>query len=308
VNRSEIDREQEVLADSRGRSELSLAEYWDIVWQGRMLVITISGLAAVVSVAIALLSTPVFRAEATLAPVISENSRTSLPASLAGQLSSLSAVPGLGAGGSDKIEIAKATLRSRAFTEKFIQEQNLLPILFEKQWDENTNDWKSGEEGATSSPTAWQSFRVFSGMLEIREDIQTGLLNLSISWKDPVQAAEWINSLVRSINNHMRNRDVEEAEKSVEYLTNQVSRTGVVQMQQVLYNLIEMQTRTIMLASVRNEYVFRTIDPAVVPETRIKPKRKQIVFVGLSIGLIVSLAVIFLQHIIISNRRKYSPI
>jgi len=58
-------------------------------------------------------------------------------------------------------------------------------------------------------------------------------------------------------------------------------------MQTVFSQLIEEQTKTMMLAEVRSEYVFTTLDPAVIPEDKSSPKRGAIVFVGLFVGLLV---------------------
>ena len=41
-----------------------------------------------------------------------------------------------------------------------------------------------------------------------------------------------------------------------------------------------------MLANVREEYAFKIIDPAVVPDMRSKPQRRKIVILGLLLGVV----------------------
>ena len=70
-----------------------------------------------------------------------------------------------------------------------------------------------------------------------------------------------------------------EAEKSIEYLKQQIANTSLADLQVMFFELIQSQTETVMLAEVRPEYVFKTIDPAVVPELKSKPRRA-IIYLG----------------------------
>ena len=64
-------------------------------------------------------------------------------------------------------------------------------------------------------------------------------------------------------------------------------------MQLIFYELIQKQTEKIMLAEIREEYVFKIIDPAIIPEKKAEPRRSVICITITSIGFI--LAVIFAQ-------------
>jgi uncharacterized protein involved in exopolysaccharide biosynthesis len=52
-----------------------------------------------------------------------------------------------------------------------------------------------------------------------------------------------------------------------------------------------------MLANARSEFAFASIDPAVAPEVRSKPKRKIIVLSGVALGLFVGFLVVFALNI-----------
>jgi uncharacterized protein involved in exopolysaccharide biosynthesis len=58
-------------------------------------------------------------------------------------------------------------------------------------------------------------------------------------------------------------------------------------LRRVIYNLIENETKTLMLANAREEYAFAVVDPAVPPELRISPRRRVMVLVGLMLGLVL---------------------
>jgi LPS O-antigen subunit length determinant protein (WzzB/FepE family) len=86
-------------------------------------------------------------------------------------------------------------------------------------------------------------------------------------------------------------QDVAEAEQSIAYLDEQIENTSLAEMRSVFFRLIEDQTRTIVLAKISNEYLFKTIDPAIVPEKKDSPKRSlMVIFATLFGGLLGMIA------------------
>jgi uncharacterized protein involved in exopolysaccharide biosynthesis len=61
----------------------------------------------------------------------------------------------------------------------------------------------------------------------------------------------------------------------------------VVEVQRSIYNLIESETKTLMLANVRTEFAFTVIDPAVPPERKYRPHRSLYVLFGLFLGFAI---------------------
>ena len=64
----------------------------------------------------------------------------------------------------------------------------------------------------------------------------------------------------------------------------------------MFFELIQSQTETVMLAEVRPEYVFKTIDPAVVPEEKSKPSRALICVLGTLLGGILGVVIVLIRH------------
>jgi LPS O-antigen subunit length determinant protein (WzzB/FepE family) len=71
----------------------------------------------------------------------------------------------------------------------------------------------------------------------------------------------------------------------------------------MLFSLIEEQTKTLMLANVRDEYVFSTVDPAVVPELKDKPKRSLIVAVAIVLGGMFGLFGVLIGSALVNSRK-----
>lgn len=68
-------------------------------------------------------------------------------------------------------------------------------------------------------------------------------------------------------------------------------------MRSTFYKIIEEQTKSLMLAEVQDEFVFNTIDPAIVPEIKFEPKRSIIVLLAVFIGLIFGVIIVLLRKV-----------
>ena len=252
-------------------------------------------LSMALSAAIAFNMTPIYRAEVLMALANEEQTKGGLSA-LAGQFGGLASLAGvdLGGGSGTKNE-AIATLKSRAFTEKFIKDENLLPVLFEEKWDNENHRWLESDQATV--PSMWSAYELFNGIRSIAEDTKTGLITLRIEWKDPVLAARWANLLVYRVNELLRAGAIDQAQRSIDYLKRELAKTSVVELQQGIYRLIEGQVNRIMLANVRDDYTFRLVDPAVVPMEKVWPKRKLIVVIGGISGFVLGLTLAFLSSL-----------
>jgi len=91
--------------------------------------------------------------------------------------------------------------------------------------------------------------------------------------------------LVSSINSHAKDRAILEARDSISFLEKELEQTSVLNSQTILYSMIEQQMQKIMLANIRDEFVFKIIDPAVNPRrAEVKPVL-MVVFIGMILGL-----------------------
>ena len=100
----------------------------------------------------------------------------------------------------------------------------------------------------------------------------------------PDVGALWTSLAIKDLNNAIRAQDIAEAESSIAYLRQQVEATPLAELRKVFFDLIQAQTETMMLAQVREEYVFKTLDPALAPERKSEPKRALICILGTMLG------------------------
>lgn len=240
--------------------------------------------------ALALLTTPVYRAETVLVHVERYDGSVAAGSAL-GALGGLGALVGLGERNGAEVE-AISLLKSRQFTQDFIRERNLMPRLFHRKWDARAGKWDSR---ISRPPTLWDGYKFFDRKVRrIEEDRRTGVVTLQIDWEDPEEAADWANDLVRRVNAQMKARALREAALAVAYLTSERQKTDIASVQQSIDKLIESNLKRQVLASVQDEYVFSVVDPAAPPDKKdkLKPHAGIYLLTGAFFGLLLSLLVI----------------
>ncbi|MCU8001474.1 Wzz/FepE/Etk N-terminal domain-containing protein [Shewanella sp. SM96] len=293
--------------------EIDLRELFAVIWQGKWLIIAITAVFAIGAVIFAIKQPNIYKSEALLAPASEEQGGgLSALASQFGGLASLAGV-NLGAkGGTDKTELAIEVLKSRQFTSDFIQRHNILADLMAvEKWDrdadkliydpklynEQTNTWvRESKAPFKPEPSMQEAYKVFSKMIAVNKAKETGMVTISVEYLSPAVAQQWVAWLIQDINKVMKDRDVAEANRSSEFLNKQIALTNVADIRTILYKLVEEQAKTIMFAEVRDEYVFKTIDPALVPEEKAKPKRALICVLGTMLGSMLGVMFVLIRH------------
>lgn len=291
--------------------QIELKDFITAVLQGKWLIVVIASFLTVAAVFYAISLPNIYRADVLVSPA-QEDSSLKMP----GQLGGLAALAGVnlgGSGGNDKITVAVELLKSRAFIGSYIQRNDILvSLMAAKNWDKsnqrliideslfdlNDNEWKENSiYRFGSKPTDFEAYEQFLKILSVSEDKTTGMYRISIEHMSPVLAKKWLELLIKDINRTMRDNALAEAELSITYLKKQIENTQLAEMQSMLYSLIEEQMKIILLANVRDEYVFKIIDPAVIPEEKAKPKRFLIVLSAFIFGLFVSMFIVFVRYV-----------
>ena len=263
--------------------EISLGELWAALKSKAGLICAVTLVFAVGSAVAAIRMPPVYRAEVVLA-VVDDGGSKGL-GGLASQLGGLAGLAGVSLGSSGSRTEVMGTLNSRQLVESYILTRNLMPVLYEMQWDAATSDWKAE---VAKAPTIWQATQMFSGIRKIAEDKKSNLITLSIEWGSPATAAQWANDLAKLANQTLRDRAIKRSQNNLLYLNAQLEKQSVVELRQAIYRLIETEVKNVMIAQGSEEYAFKVIDPAVIPERKSKPNRKLIVVLGTFLGLMLS--------------------
>ncbi|MGO2169064.1 Wzz/FepE/Etk N-terminal domain-containing protein, partial [Pseudoalteromonas sp.] len=299
--------------------EVSLYELFSVLMEAKWFIIGFTMCMAVFSVVYAIYQPNIYQSEALLTPA--EQQQSGGLGAIAGQFGGLASLAGVDFGSSaasNKTDLAIAILKSRRFTAEFIQNHNILPdLMAAKSWDPIKNSIVYDESIYDQSKDEWvrevkppfkpkpsmqEAYKEFSEIISASKDPEAGMIIISVDHISPTVAQQWVNWLINDINLTMKNRDVIEATKSIEFLTAQIEKTNVADIRAVLYNLIEEQAKTVMFANVRDEYVFKTIDPALVPEVKLKPKRALIVVISTFFAGVISVFFVLIRFYLSGKR------
>lgn len=291
-------------AGNIGRRLPNAVIYCRVMLRGwRLIAISIAS-SVIVGLAYALLATNIYSSSTLLVPAGNPDT-SSLSSNLLNRFGGLASLAGvqLGGGGQVNEQKALALLSSRGFISGFISYNNLLPILFGSRWDTASNQWKTKND----VPSLQDGFRLFSKrIMNVNQDPASGVVTLTISWKNPKYAADWANALVRRLNSQLRTRAVAETQRSVAYLRNELEKTSLVGVQQAIDTLIEQEIGRATVASVRKEYAFTVVDPAVPSDVDkpVRPRRVLTVLIALVAGLVIGVAAAYWRYVLGSVREQ----
>lgn len=292
--------------------EVSLHELFRVIWHAKVIIFTVAAIFGISAIFYAVNQPNIYKSEVLLVPT--ENEGAGGLAKLASQFGGLASLAGvnLGGGNTNKIQLAIEVLKSRQFTSEFIEKHNILPqLMAAKSWNMNDNEIVFDEDLYNNQNNKWvrevsapfepkpsmqEAYKEFKKILSVQVDEKSGAVTLAVQHVSPFIAQQWVKWLVEDINQTMKEREVTEAKRSTEFLYEQLKDTEVADIREVLFRLIEEQTKTIMFAKVREEYVFKTIDAAVVPEEKFRPKRAIIVILATMLGGMLSLMAVLIKY------------
>jgi len=257
------------VAGSSSTSDIRLVDILQTFREHSRAVLIVVAVALAIMSVVVFLDKPVYRAYVTLAPAppLVDPNRMSLTDDLLGL------GLGLGLGDMSPFDVfqartstneAFALLTSRAIGRRFIESENLMPLLFPDEWNPHAETWK--EPDPDRQPSIDDALELFERDIRfISKNSATGFMRINIEWSDPVLAANWANGLAELTDEAIRERDIKEAQDSVRYLRERAQSAPLESLRQLIYTLIESYAKTIMVARVKENYAFTIIDPAMVP-------------------------------------------
>lgn len=245
----------------------------------------------------------VYRADALLAPA---SEKAGGAAGLASQFGGIAAMAGIKIGGSgvDDAEFSIRVIQSRDFIARFIEKYDLKPLLFAvKHWDKYNNEIIFDEEIYNAKEKKWtrrvdpprnaepsmlEATTEFQNRLAVTKDKLTSIVTITFEHQSPEVAKVWLEKLISELNEERRLNDIEQAQRAINYINSQVNQTEIVEVKNVLYQLIEEQTKTLMLAKVKDNYAMVIVQAPVISEEKVKPARAVIVVATVVLGLMIS--------------------
>ena len=289
--------------------EIDFRELFNIFFNSKYIIISITGFFAICSVIYSLLLPNIYQSNALLAPAQPSESLSSQ----IGGYASLANVAGINIPGEsyDKSVEAIERIKSYDFFEKEILPSiKIENLLAEKSWDvpndliiyddnlfdSKKNAWvRDVEYPAKKIPSNQEAHSAFKKILFISQDKKTGFYKITLEHISPNIARDWTSLIVKKINETMRNIDREDASKSISFLNERLNQTFYSEIKIALSELIQDQTQKLMLAESNEFYVFKLLDSPIAPELKSKPSRSIICIFGTILGFLFSLFISFIN-------------
>ncbi len=305
--------ENKVLNDTQYDNEIDLRELLGILWAGRRKIVAISAVFALAFIIYSYSLSNQYKAAALLAPAQFDTSDISGALGQMGGLASLAGVSINGSGQGSEAQIAQEIMKSWSFIENFITENDIAVEVYAAEgWNRGSNELQIDTDlynpetktwlvanvntGKLGPPSSWTLFESFSERLSVSEDVELGLVSVSIEHYSPKLAKEWLDKYVAAINKHMQLRQVEKATNNINYLQIQAEKTSIAEMRDIFYSLIGEQVKNKMVAEASPDYALVVVSPSMVPEVKSRPSRVLITIFGTLLGGILSGLLVIVTH------------
>jgi len=285
-------------------NDIDLLTLWKVVINYKVLIFIITIFVSVVSIYFYSKLPVKYYSEVLIAPSASPSSAGSA-ANIAGGIANSFglSVGNLGADIGVKGEQALAQLKTKSFLVKFINKENIKPVLFPDLWDSVKKKWIDRE------PSDLQSYYLLNDMITAKKhkNSPAGLATLRIEWENPTNLKSIVyiaNKLIIEINDLTKKQEILNAKKQIDFLKKELGKTDILDLKVVLNNLIEKNLSIVTIANVSNEYVFSVLDEAYGPIKIHNISVKLFSFLSVLMGLFI--AIVVLLYIDFVRRKETS--
>ena len=228
-----------------------------------------------------------------------------------GGLASLAGV-NLGGDSKSKANLVIEILKSRQFYERLSNMPEIYPylvapkkynpktqklILDSSIYDEEKQSW------LVEKPSYLSTHYLFLNNLLVAQDKKTGFIYVSFTHISPQFAFKTTRTILAEANNIVRTQHLKDSALALEYLNEALANTSELGTISSISSLIEAQLKVQMLASVRSEYIVRSIDKPYLPQGKSAPFRLKFIALATILGLIISCFVAMYLHYF-SNKTK----
>jgi LPS O-antigen subunit length determinant protein (WzzB/FepE family) len=287
------------------KDEIPIYDIFNLLIKKKTSIILSTTLFAVSALFYSLSLPNIYNSSAVLSTV--DDSSSGSFSSITSQYSGLASMAGINlpsASGNDKSSLVIQTILSRDFLKELIDEHNFLPeLIAAKRFDTNTSTLIFDEKVYVADKQKWirkaprnknvipsylEAYEAYIKIISISKDKITGYITLSVDHVSPIFAERFLSTIIEELNTSIRNRDMKEANDSIDYLSEKLIVTKEKDILNSINQLIMTQLEKQMLVNVRSDYIVSPIDSPFIPEDKSSPKRAIICIAVTLFGFIFS--------------------
>ena len=304
--------EEENLNATVYEDEIDLMELFNVIWKGKILILSVTTVVALSSIFYSLNLTNYYTSESVL---VAREAKEQGPLS---DYSGMASLVGVSLAGSSDGALHKVIqiIESREFVKHLLTFENVLPsimpsIMAAKSYDAasqelyfdpeiyngETKTWtREPSKNKGIEPSYLEVHKAYHEMMSIDRDKITGHISMKLEHISPVFAKDFLALIINEANNLNREKEIDSSNKAINHLKKELSETSLFEIRESINTLIGVQLETRMMASVHDEYSLISLEPPFIPEMRSSPVRSLIVILTTLAGGILSVLMVLVRH------------
>ena len=306
--------------------EIDLLEYGRVIWGGRWFIALFTGGCTLIAVLVTLFVLPVtYQSVSVLQPVAIDQSTLGKLSSLAGGLPSML---GIGGGDSNNQQLVDF-LSSRNLKQRLIEKYELLPRLYEDDWDPQAKKWLESDSADQPSVVKALQKEKLKKIFTVNADKKTALITLTWVDEDPAFAALMLERVIKELGHYLEYEYETDAQRERIFTEEQLSKAkvelefwerqvpspnlsqGEIQRElltsQLVYQELRKQLELAKIQEAKQVISFKVLDSPFVPEIKFKPKRALICAATLAMSGFLAVLVVFIRQGIAERRQGVTP-
>ena len=301
MQESNINNDQEKYNDYDFNA-INIKFLFDLAFRHKFLIIFITSLVSIFSIFYSLSIPNKYKSEV-LVEVRNDNQSTNILSQYSG-VASMAGIR-IPSASIDKTSLAIESIKSRDFFNYVFKKHNLLPFIMAPAiYELDTNRLIYDEDYFNFDKNKWvkeppsyqEAHLKFLQNIKIEKSKNSGFLNISYSHISPYAAKNILDIIILEINQTIKEKDLIEINKSLNYLTLQVDKNEIYELRNAINNLIEAELKKKMVNRINDDYLLKIIDSSYVPYRKFAPNRSVIVVVYTFFGLFLSIIMVILKY------------
>jgi len=233
--------------------------------------------------------------------------------SVFGSFSGLSALGGLAEGPKNTNTIyAEELIVSKEFILNLMIKNNMLNYFYAfEAWDKSSNEIFYNNESLINTKEYIKNlnsldtrvisdeiFNVYMDLIDLKKN-KNGVYTITFNYYSPHVAQEFLEILIRSVNEYIRINDLKKSDLAIKYLSSQLDTNTNNAVKDSVGKLIEANLNTKMLAMISaDDYVFELIEKPNLSGKKVYPSKTRILLLFSLIGFLISVSFVLILYFI----------